>query len=98
MTPNVLWPSRLLPSTSSSKFFFSSAEPGVGERCYYSVLGLRQGASQADIRAAFIRLSKLHHPDLAGPFASDSQLSFIAINEAYQCLKKEETVQTIHLD
>lgn len=57
----------------------------MSRRDYYQVLGVTQDASHADIRAAFVRLSKRHHPDLAG---SDGLLPWRLhdLQEAYHCL------------
>lgn len=37
----------------------------MSERDWYQVLGVERHASLATIRAAYVRLAKLHHPDLA---------------------------------
>jgi DnaJ-class molecular chaperone len=62
-------------------------------RDFYQVLGLRPDASRADIRAAFVRLSKRHHPDLAG---SDGVLPsrFQEVQQAYRCLSDSEARAT----
>lgn len=49
---------------------------------YYRVLKLERGASEADIKSAFRRLSKLYHPDVT---TVDCEY-FIAIVEAYRVL------------
>lgn len=62
----------------------------MSQRDYYQVLGVRPGASEAEIRAAFVRLSKRHHPDAAG---GDSNLAWRVqdVQQAYRCLSVHET-------
>ena len=52
---------------------------------YYEVLELKDTATQEEIKKAFRRLSKLHHPDKGG-----DQEKFKEINEAYQTLSNPE--------
>ncbi len=49
----------------------------------YRVLGLVHGASAGEIRSAYRRLAKLHHPDTAG---DRSVQRFLAIQAAYEAL------------
>ncbi|QEE17684.1 molecular chaperone DnaJ [Promethearchaeum syntrophicum] len=51
------------------------------KRDYYDVLGTNKSASQAEIKKAFYRLAKTHHPDRGG----DAE-KFKEINEAYMVL------------
>lgn len=52
---------------------------------YYAVLGVQRDASEADIKKAFRKLARQHHPDLAKdkPAAEEK---FKEINEAYEVL------------
>jgi hypothetical protein len=53
----------------------------------YAVLGLRPGAPLKEVKAAYRRLAKLHHPDLAparGRIAAEDKMK--QINEAYDTL------------
>ena len=54
-------------------------------RDYYEVLGVKPGATEAEIRAAYKRLAKKHHPDM-NPGSKTAEESFKAISEAYQVL------------
>ncbi len=49
---------------------------------YYTVLGIGSDATQDEIRSAYRRQAKKHHPDCSG---EDSE-SFLAIGEAYEVL------------
>lgn len=51
---------------------------------HYDVLGVGRNASKADIRAAFVKLSKKHHPDISK--SSNANKHFSDINEAYSVL------------
>ena len=50
---------------------------------YYSVLGIPKTATDQDIKAAYRKLAKEHHPDRTG--GDDTR--FKQINEAYDTLK-----------
>jgi len=50
---------------------------------YYKILGLPNGASQDDIKAAFRRLAKLYHPDITGNDTIKT-LEFLTIKDAYK--------------
>lgn len=52
---------------------------------YYETLGIPKSASADDIKAAYKRLAKEHHPDVAKDKAS-AEAKFKEINEAYQIL------------
>lgn len=55
------------------------------ERNHYQVLGVRGDASGPEIRAAFVRLTRLHHPDSSGgrgPLPQRLQ----DVQAAYRCL------------
>ncbi len=52
---------------------------------YYDILGVKKGASAEEIKKAFRRLARKHHPDAGG-----SEESFKEINEAYEVLSDTE--------
>jgi molecular chaperone DnaJ len=54
-------------------------------RDYYDVLGVKSSASDAEIRAAYKRLARKHHPDMNSGSKSAEE-SFKDISEAYQVL------------
>jgi molecular chaperone DnaJ len=60
--------------------------PVTAKRCYYEVLGVQRGASDADMKAAFRKLAMQHHPD-RNPGDKDCEGRFKEINEAYDVLK-----------
>jgi len=51
---------------------------------YFADLGLAPGASQAQIRAAYLRLAKAHHPDKKGD--DKDAADFRRVHEAYEKL------------
>ena len=55
------------------------------KRDYYNVLGTNKSASQSEIKKAFYRLAKTHHPDRGG----DAE-KFKEINEAYMVLSNPD--------
>ncbi|BAY10895.1 J domain-containing protein [Calothrix sp. NIES-2098] len=63
----------------------------------YRVLGLRSGASFADIKASYRRLAQQYHPDI-NPADNKAKDKFIALTEAYKLLLTvvipEDTVST----
>ena len=52
---------------------------------HYGVLGVERAASRKEIRAAYLRLARKHHPDRAG--GSDDRMA--AVNEAWEVLSDD---------
>ena len=61
----------------------------MAKRDYYDVLGIKRGASDADIKSAFRRLAKELHPD-RNPDDKTAEQKFKELNEAYEVLKDEQ--------
>ena len=62
----------------------------------HEVLGVPVGATAADIRKAYRRLSRTHHPDMLPPGASAAERKaaahrFSTINSAYEQLGRAKT-------
>ncbi|MEZ5925982.1 MAG: molecular chaperone DnaJ [Hyphomicrobiaceae bacterium] len=57
----------------------------MAKRDYYEVLGLSRGATEQDLKNAFRKLAKEHHPDRNAGNA-EAERRFKEINEAYQVL------------
>ncbi len=55
---------------------------------YYDILGVKKNASEDEIKKAFRRLARKHHPDAGG-----SEEKFKEINEAYEVLSDAEKRQ-----
>jgi DnaJ-class molecular chaperone len=62
-----------------------SGSPGLEYKDYYAVLGVPRTASQADIKKAFRKLARQHHPD-AKPGDKDAERRFKEANEANEVL------------
>ncbi|NNC90116.1 MAG: J domain-containing protein [Akkermansiaceae bacterium] len=58
-------------------------------RDYYEVLGVARGASQDEIRKAFRKLARKHHPDVAED-KEKAEEKFKELNEAYEVLSDPE--------
>lgn len=60
---------------------------------YYKVLGVASDADQKQIKSAYRKLSKQHHPDKAakqGITKEDAEKKMASINEAYEVLSDSE--------
>lgn len=55
-------------------------------RSHYQVLGVGPSASDAEIRAAYRRLARRHHPDRAAGGSAAGAVGMHEINEAYRVL------------
>ena len=66
--------------------------PGLEYKDYYAVLGVPRTASQADIKKAFRKLARQHHPD-AKPGDKVAEQRFKDVNEANEVLSDAEKRQ-----
>src|SRR6476620_255716 len=57
----------------------------ASKRDYYEVLGVTQTSSADDIKGAYRRLARQHHPDV-NPDDDEAENRFKEINEAYEVL------------
>lgn len=61
------------------------------KRDYYEVLGLKKGASETEIKSAYRKLARQHHPDVDKSPGAD--VRFKEISEAYQVLSDPQKKQ-----
>ena len=59
------------------------------KRDYYEVLGLQKSATDEEIKKAFRKIAKKHHPDL-NPNDKEAEAKFKEANEAYAVLSDKE--------
>ncbi|MBA7656553.1 Chaperone protein DnaJ [subsurface metagenome] len=59
---------------------------------YYSILGVNRSASEREIKQAYRRLARKHHPDV-NPGDKSAETRFKEINEAYEVLSDKEKRQ-----
>ncbi|MXW30453.1 MAG: J domain-containing protein [Chloroflexi bacterium] len=59
-------------------------------RNYYETLGVAKNATEKEIRSAYRRLARKHHPDV-NPGDSNAEAKFKEINEAYQVLSDADS-------
>lgn len=58
------------------------------ERCFYRILRVHPTASVAEIKQAYHREARLHHPDKkrSSVHNNDDETTFLRIQEAWECL------------
>ena len=57
----------------------------MAKRDYYEVLGVKRGAAEAEIKKAYRKLARKHHPDV-NPGDKASEEKFKEVSEAYEVL------------
>src|SRR3989454_11460619 len=62
----------------------------MADEDYYERLGVPRGASQDEIKRAYRRLAKKHHPDLNKDNPKAAEEKFKQISEAYEVLADDE--------
>ena len=59
---------------------------------YYAILGVKRDASETDIKKAYRKLARQHHPDV-NPGDKSAEAKFKEINEAYEVLSDKDKRQ-----
>ena len=62
------------------------------KRDYYSILGVSKGASKGDVKKAYFKLAKEHHPDTNKGDTKAAE-KFKEATEAYEVLKDDDSRQ-----
>src|SRR3972149_9827786 len=65
------------------------ARVAVAGKDYYEILGVKRGASEKEIKQAYRRLARKHHPDI-NPGNKEAEARFKEINAAYEVLSSPE--------
>ena len=58
----------------------------MAKRDYYEILGVKKGATEAELKSAFRKGAIQWHPD-KNPGNKDAEAKFKELNEAYEILK-----------
>src|SRR5215475_4971687 len=61
----------------------------MAKKDYYQVLGVAKTATEKELKQAYRKLAKKHHPD-ANPNDPNAEARFKEINEAYEVLSDKE--------
>lgn len=61
----------------------------MASKNYYDILGVKHDASEQEIKQAYRRLARKHHPDV-NPGDKSAEATFKQINEAYEVLSDKE--------
>ena len=59
---------------------------------YYSILGINRNASEREIKQAYRKLARKHHPDV-NPGNKEAEAKFKEVNEAHEVLSNKEKRQ-----
>ncbi len=76
------------PPAAATMVWHSAKEPTMEFKDYYQVLGVERQAEAAEIKKAYRRLVRKHHPDVSK--AADAQVRMQEINEAWEVLQDPE--------
>jgi len=62
----------------------------AAKRDYYETLGVEKGATKEEIKRAYRRLAKKHHPDLNKDNPKEAEEKFKEVSEAYEVLSDQQ--------
>ncbi|KAL2612003.1 hypothetical protein R1flu_023695 [Riccia fluitans] len=77
------------PPSTMRLGFHATGFQQMSKRDYYEVLGVKRGATAAEIKKAYYALAKQHHPDM-NKGDEKSEEKFQEIQHAYEVLKDDE--------
>ena len=64
----------------------------MAKKSYYETLGISRNATEKEVKQAFRKLARKHHPDI-NPSSKDAEAQFKKINEAYEVLSDKDKRQ-----
>jgi len=64
--------------------------PNINSDDYYEVLGVGKRSTEKEIKKAYRKLAKLHHPDANSDDKEAAEERFKSIGEAYSVLQDKE--------
>jgi DnaJ-class molecular chaperone len=70
----------------SQRMSKEEADETLGSDDPYIILGVKRGATQAEIKSAFKKLAKMWHPDLNPQRVAEATIKMQKINAAYSIL------------
>ena len=74
---------------TGQKRYFRRSYSSDAESDFYAELGVPRSATQAEIKKAYLRAAKKHHPDV-NPGNKNAEAKFAKINNAYETLNNAE--------
>ena len=69
--------------------FIRGSVERVSKRCYYEILGLARTCTGDEVKGAYRKLAKEHHPD-RNPGDHTAEHRFKEVSEAYEVLKDQD--------
>jgi DnaJ-class molecular chaperone len=62
----------------------------------YKILGVSRKCTEKELKMAYLKMAKLHHPDANKNMGATEQ--FRKINEAYESIKKDRSQRSLNMN